>query len=189
MRFCGSQHSGMCCLHHGWGQQPEQQGSLPEGLQQQTLCQSSDTKGSWITYSLLSLLSPNYDCIFYFFVICRDYYNCMEILYLLCAYLSFDDLCIVLATSPLITSAWFFSKSFKATLINWIWNREHLRCLVETFRLNLNCTLRNERQCPKDFFKFNFKASQVYFILIDLKKWSIFYCWYIPLLDIFSLHR
>lgn len=39
------------------------------------------------------------------------------------------------------------------------------------------------------FFKFNFKASQVYFILIDLKKKNLFYCQYILLLDIRSLHR
>jgi len=104
-----------------------------------------------------------------FFLICRDYYNCIEILCLLCAYLCFDDQCIVSATSSNYI-AWCFSKSFKATLINWIGNREHLRCLMQTLRMNLNCALWNERQFPKDFLKFNFKASQVYFILIDLKK-------------------
>lgn len=75
------------------------------GSLQQTLCQGQGTKGTSITDSgKLSLLPPNYGCNL-FFLICRDYYNCIEILYLLCAYLSFDDLCIVLATSPLITSA------------------------------------------------------------------------------------
>lgn len=41
----------------------------------------------------------------------------------------------------------------------------------------------------KIFLKFNFKASQVYFILIDLKKKNPFYGQYTPLLDIFSLHQ
>lgn len=108
-----------------------------------------------------------------FFVICRDYYNCVEILYLLCAYLSFDDLCIVLATS-LITSAWFFSKSFKAALINWIWNREHLGCLVQTLGFNLNCALRNERQFPPKFLNYTWDALKLNFYL-DLKKRNIFF--------------
>lgn len=41
----------------------------------------------------------------------------------------------------------------------------------------------------KIFFKFNFKASQVYFILIDLKKKNPFYGQYTLLFDMFSLHR
>lgn len=78
-------------------------------------------QGTWIVYShKLSSLSPNYDCNLFFFSICRDYCNCIENLYLRCAYLSFDDLCIGWAASPLITSARFFSKSFKATLIKCI---------------------------------------------------------------------
>lgn len=161
------------------------------GLPPSKLCASDKIPGEsgWYTHASFHYFLLIVIVIFFFFLICRDYYNCTEILYLLCAYLYFDDLCIVLATSPLITSAWFFSKSFQATLINWIWNREHLRCVMQTLRLNLNCALRNERQFPKDFLKFNFKASQVYFILMDLKKKNLFYCQYILLLDTFSLHQ
>lgn len=67
---------------------------------------------------------------------------------------------------------------------------------MQTLRVNLNCALRNERQYPKDFLKFNFKASPsiIYFDRSQKKKRkkgerNLFYCQYILLLDIFSLHQ